>query len=270
VGSATRRYLQADYQGSISAVSNASGTMLNINTYDVYGIPALNNSGRFSYTGQIYLSELGLYYYKARIYSPTLGRFLQTDSIGYKDQMNLYAYVHNDPINKIDPTGSVTCTSNPDGSQTCTYEANAIVAAAVTAGAAVWNTVVGAYNSAHSESTESGSEDNLPTVESESGSESNTDSMPPRFIGDSDGVIVDTESTPPGSYDQPNGGRTDVLQGDDHGAGLTHTHNPIVNTNPENGESFINGTDGGSPVTFEDAENIRTGSAPRSKPKGRY
>ena len=70
VNADTRRQLYADHQGSIVAVTDAVGNRLNINRYDEYGIPAAGNAGRFQYTGQIWLPELGLYHYKARIYSP--------------------------------------------------------------------------------------------------------------------------------------------------------------------------------------------------------
>ena len=87
------------------AYADCWGNQIGVAAYDEHGTPAAANAGRFGYTGQAWIPELGLWYYKARVYSPTLGRFLQTDPVGYKDQINLYEYVGDDPLDGRDPSG---------------------------------------------------------------------------------------------------------------------------------------------------------------------
>jgi RHS repeat-associated protein len=116
-GLSDRRWLHADERGSVISVSDGAGDTTDINLYDAYGRPGASNAGRFQYTGQIWLSEggIGLYHYKARAYSPYLGRFLQTDPIGFGGGMNLYAYVGGDPVNATDPSGLECPPDNPGG-----------------------------------------------------------------------------------------------------------------------------------------------------------
>ncbi|WP_428156234.1 RHS repeat domain-containing protein [Brevundimonas sp.] len=100
-----RRYLLADERGSVVSIADGSANALTTNTYDEYGQPGSGNSGRFQYTGQMWLPQAQLYHYRARAYAPQLGRFMQTDPIGYQAGANIYGYVGADPVNLIDPLG---------------------------------------------------------------------------------------------------------------------------------------------------------------------
>jgi RHS repeat-associated protein len=101
-----KNWLYADHLGSIVALANTTGAATANYTYSAEGKQGGSTASRFGYTGQQNLSGLGVQYYKARMYSADLGRFIQTDPISMADDMNLYAYVGNNAVNRVDPSGN--------------------------------------------------------------------------------------------------------------------------------------------------------------------
>lgn len=98
-------YLTADRTGSIILATDFQGNVIAQTTYDPFGNTSTTPMN-YGFAGQRYDTESKLYYFNARHYSPSLGRFLQPDPSGYfGGTLNLYGYVNNDPCNLFDPLG---------------------------------------------------------------------------------------------------------------------------------------------------------------------
>jgi RHS repeat-associated protein len=104
----TVRYYQTDALGSVIALTDDAGVVRTTYSYDPFGNVTISgeaSDNTFQYTGREN-DGTGLYYYRARYYSPELQRFISEDPIGLKSgDVNFYVMVGNNPVNKIDPQG---------------------------------------------------------------------------------------------------------------------------------------------------------------------
>lgn len=104
------RWMLADHQGTIRDVSDNTGDTTGRHVvFDAFGnVTSGTLTSRFSYTGQEYDPDTGLYYYNARWYNPSVGRFISKDPIGFAGgDTNQYAYVGNGATNYGDPGGKM-------------------------------------------------------------------------------------------------------------------------------------------------------------------
>jgi RHS repeat-associated protein len=106
-----------DNLGSVREDVNTSGSILDSITYDSYGNILSESSpssgDRFKFTRREWDSEIGLYYYRSRYYSPTDGRFISEDPLSSAaGDLNLFRYVRNQPVNLLDPLGLDAITFN--------------------------------------------------------------------------------------------------------------------------------------------------------------
>jgi len=148
--SSTPYYIHADNIGSTTAITDGSGNLVERVTYNVYGAPtftdALGQTLKKStihnttlFQGREYDYDLSLYNYRARYLDPSLGRFLQTDPLGYQDSMNLYQGMNMNPQNFVDPWGEIKFKSLMKGSWSFTK--TVAVGTAIVAGTAAISVV---------------------------------------------------------------------------------------------------------------------------------
>jgi len=113
--SSATSYYDADGLGSVTSLTNSSGSIVATYTLDGFGnLKASTGSivSPFRFTGRELDSETGLYFYRARYYDPTTGRFISEDPLEFGGGRNFYSYTRNDPVALVDPSGLTPAENN--------------------------------------------------------------------------------------------------------------------------------------------------------------
>jgi RHS repeat-associated protein len=107
--SSATSYYQSDGLGSVTSLSNGAGALAQTYTFDSFGKQTASSGSlvnSFQYTGREFDTETGLYYYRARYYDSSTGRFMSEDPIDWLGgDVNFYRYASNQPSMFIDPLG---------------------------------------------------------------------------------------------------------------------------------------------------------------------
>lgn len=109
-------YYHKDALGSVTEITGSSGNVVESYRYDVYGKSEIKDGAGdvisqsatgnpYRYNGRRLDTETGLYYFRARMYSPAIGRFIQQDPVWHVTDFNLYTYARNNPLLFKDPWG---------------------------------------------------------------------------------------------------------------------------------------------------------------------
>jgi RHS repeat-associated protein len=103
-------YPHGDVLGSTIALTTDNGKLESAIKYTVYGgAVGAPEYYRFLYTGREWLASVALNDHRNRYYSLKFGRWVSKDPRYFIDGLNIYAYVHNAPINMLDRQGTISC-----------------------------------------------------------------------------------------------------------------------------------------------------------------